>query len=220
MGRARGSAEGRQHRRREALVPLRRAGLSCPPGGAGFVTDGSRPPLGGEDSPAGRGRRHSHPDQREALSPARWRRGPGGQRLVYLPNKPGEGGTGPPPCSDARPGTASPRQHQTHVEAHGSLLPLLCQRWAQLQAGVPGVPSLLPPQVPAGSSAPTAPCRSSHSASSGVTPAWPPSPVACRASRAGLRGSARVRRWDAGARAGQGGGTRGAEPARLCGLTP
>lgn len=86
---------------------------------------------------------------------------PGGRRLVYLPNKPGEGGTGPmgpPPCSDTCLGTASPRQPRSHVGVHGSLLPLLCQcrgPWAR----VPGLSSLLPPQprgteVPAGSHTP------------------------------------------------------------------
>lgn len=119
-----GRAKGRQRWQREQpIAPLHRAGLSCPSGEVGFVTDGSRPPSGGECQPG-----KVWP---VALTPSALALRPGGQRLVYLPNKPGEGGTGPPPCSDAHLGTVSPCQPQTHVGAHGSLLPLLCQCWAK-----------------------------------------------------------------------------------------
>lgn len=122
-------------------------GCPVPQEGMGFVTDGSWPPSGGEHQPGGVRPAALAPGSAGSAQPGALASRPGKQRLVYLPNKPGEGGTGPtgpPPCSDARLGMASPHQPQTHVGAHGCLAPapLLAPGEAPCR---PGVPSLLPP---------------------------------------------------------------------------
>lgn len=88
---ARGRAQGRQHWQREPIAPLRRAGLSCPLGGAGFVTDGHSHPQGRSASPVGCGQRHSCPDHWEALDPTHWCHGPGGKGLFIFPARVAQG---------------------------------------------------------------------------------------------------------------------------------
>lgn len=192
----------------QPVAPLRGAGLSCPLGGMGFVTDGSQPPSGAWQGAAGGTRARisgNHSAQRAGITAL------GGQRLVYLPNKPGAGGTGPtgpPPCSDARLGTASPRQPQTHVGAHGSLR-LLCQSRDKPFAApgqVPPVPSLLPPQMRAASNAPDSTgqqqplgeWRCDPSSGQGCEHGhWPPQPAG--PAEPGCWEVLGVQRWDAGA---------------------
>lgn len=115
VGRAKGKAA--QAVGAAAWHPCAGQGPGCPPGGAGFVTDGSRPPGGVRP-----------------LGSARFSAGVaalGGQRLLYLPGTPGKGGAGPwgpPPCCDAHPGRVSPL---ASPRGHGALLLLLLQQRAK-----------------------------------------------------------------------------------------
>lgn len=141
---ARGRAKGRQcWRWEQPFASLSGAGPSCPPRRNGVCHRWVTATLG-RGAPARRGAAGSI---RTWISGKRSAQCTGKQRLVYLPNKPGEGGTGPtapPPCSDARLGTASPRQPQTHVGAHGCLAPAPLPAPGEAPCR-PGVPSPLPP---------------------------------------------------------------------------
>lgn len=137
---------------RAVLSPKKEWGLS--PMGHGHPREGST-------SPAGCGRRHSHLDQREALSPVHWRRGPGSKGLFIFPTSRARVAQGPrglrPALTRAwawRPLT-SPKLTLGHTVAS---LPLLCWHRAKPLAGPGSRPcSHLQPlgaEVPAGSGTP------------------------------------------------------------------
>lgn len=213
---AQGRAKGRQHCWWELpIAALCRAGLSCPLGGAGFVTDGSQPPLGGEPQPFGVRPVALVPGSAGSAQPSALASRPqGGKGLFIFPTSQARVAQSVlcPALTGAR-APASPLKPQAHVGAQGSLLLLLYEHWVKPLAssgrglwGRPNAPIAAAGRRGAGSGAPGStgqeqqlchqqgdPC-SGQRGGHGHRPLW----CAEQGGAGGQRWDAGTQRWDSG----------------------